>query len=289
MGWAKKYGLKVVIDLHGAPASQNGFDNSGHRRTSPGWFNVQSRADRAQAAISTMAKRFSQSAYSGTVSAIELLNEPLTTANIPYALEFTIDYYESAYSSVRYAQGKKNPTSQAVMVHDGFQSLSRWNNELQPPTYQNVVLDTHIYSIFTPTQAGWTHQERLNFYCSYRSQLSDVQSHLWTVVGEWSNANTDCARWLNGRGRGSRYAGEYDGSTLSGDCSTRTGNGANFSTAFKKQLKEIFDTQRDVYETGSGWIYWAWKTESASEWSYKDGLKYGWITKDLDSQGSVQC
>ncbi|PWN18207.1 putative EXG1-exo-beta-1,3-glucanase, major isoform [Microstroma glucosiphilum] len=289
VGWAQKYGLKVVIDLHGAPASQNGFDNSGHRRTSPGWFNVQSRADRAQAAISTMAKKFSTSAYGDTVSAIELLNEPLTTANIGGALEFTIDYYESAYSSVRYAQGKKSPTSQAVMIHDGFQDLSRWYNELQPPTYQNVVLDHHQYSIFTPTQVAWNQTTRLNDICTYRSKLANAQSHLWTIVGEWTSANTDCAMWLNGRGRGSRYEGQYDNSPKIGNCSSKTGNGANFSSAFKTQLKQLFDTQRDVYETGSGWIYWTWKTESASEWSYQDGLKYGWITNNLDSEGSVEC
>ena len=27
--WADEIGLKVLIDLHGAPGSQNGFDNSG--------------------------------------------------------------------------------------------------------------------------------------------------------------------------------------------------------------------------------------------------------------------
>ena len=26
IGWAGKYGLKVIVDLHGAPSSQNGFD-----------------------------------------------------------------------------------------------------------------------------------------------------------------------------------------------------------------------------------------------------------------------
>ena len=29
IGWAGDNGLKVLIDLHGAPGSQNGFDNSG--------------------------------------------------------------------------------------------------------------------------------------------------------------------------------------------------------------------------------------------------------------------
>lgn len=30
VGWARNHGLKILIDLHGAPGSQNGYDNSGH-------------------------------------------------------------------------------------------------------------------------------------------------------------------------------------------------------------------------------------------------------------------
>jgi len=35
--WARQTGLKVMIDLHGAPLSQNGFDNSGHKTDNPQW------------------------------------------------------------------------------------------------------------------------------------------------------------------------------------------------------------------------------------------------------------
>jgi glucan 1,3-beta-glucosidase len=31
IGWARNHGLKVLIDVHGAPGSQNGYDNSGRR------------------------------------------------------------------------------------------------------------------------------------------------------------------------------------------------------------------------------------------------------------------
>jgi glucan 1,3-beta-glucosidase len=31
LGWAESVGLKVLLDLHAAPGSQNGFDNSGQR------------------------------------------------------------------------------------------------------------------------------------------------------------------------------------------------------------------------------------------------------------------
>jgi len=31
IGWARNTGIKVLIDLHGAPGSQNGYDHSGRK------------------------------------------------------------------------------------------------------------------------------------------------------------------------------------------------------------------------------------------------------------------
>ncbi|KXT17696.1 hypothetical protein AC579_9012 [Pseudocercospora musae] len=30
ISWARRHSLKVLVDCHGSPGSQNGFDNSGH-------------------------------------------------------------------------------------------------------------------------------------------------------------------------------------------------------------------------------------------------------------------
>ena len=35
-----------------------------------------------------------------------------------------------------------------------------------------------------------------------------------------------------------------------------------------------------TFEKASGWVQWAWKIESADEWSYSAGLQYGWIPQD---------
>jgi glucan 1,3-beta-glucosidase len=74
--WAGNAGLKVLIDLHGAPGSQNGFDHSGRKRSRQHWTDNRSNIDRTLAIISTMAKEFSQDKYRSSVAAIELLNEP---------------------------------------------------------------------------------------------------------------------------------------------------------------------------------------------------------------------
>lgn len=42
-------------------------------------------------------------------------------------------------------------------------------------------------------------------------------------------------------------------------------------------MRRNFATQQEVYEAGSGWIFWAWKNDGQRDWSYQLGLKYGWI------------
>jgi glucan 1,3-beta-glucosidase len=57
VGWAQKYGLKVIVDLHGAPASQNGFDNSG-RMGKIGWHQSQYDVDKTLRTLKYMINDF---------------------------------------------------------------------------------------------------------------------------------------------------------------------------------------------------------------------------------------
>lgn len=251
VGWAKQYGLKVMIDLHGAPHSQNGFDNSGHRTDTPGWFNSQTYATRAKDVISTIAQRFTQPQYTDTVTSIQLLNEPLTSNGDSTArLSFTQSYFQDAYYAVRYAQGS-TATSVNVAIHDSFQPLSTWDNFMRPTTFQNVLIDHHQYTVFN-NDIYKSHTERLQEYCGLRSSISSANNKHYLLVGEWTVAPTDCAKYLNGRGKGARYDGSISGFTSQGSCSKKTGSGDKFSSTYKQQLKELFDTQRNVYETGVG-------------------------------------
>lgn len=35
------------------------------------------------------------------------------------------------------------------MIHDAFQPVSSWKGFMQPPQYDGVILDTHIYQVFS--------------------------------------------------------------------------------------------------------------------------------------------
>jgi len=86
---------------------------------------------------------------------------------------------------------------------------------------------------------------------------------------------TDCAKYLNGRGIGSRYDGTYPGSTFVGNCSGLTGSASTFSSSYKTFLRQMWEAQVQTFEKGQGWIQWDWKNENADEWSYQVRFLYG--------------
>jgi len=73
--WARGLGLKVIIDLHGAPGSQNGFDNSGQRVDSPGWQSGNT-VNQTLQVLKTISNKYAQASYQDVVVGIQLLNEP---------------------------------------------------------------------------------------------------------------------------------------------------------------------------------------------------------------------
>ena len=93
IGWAKSAGMKVWVDCHGSPGSQNGYDNSGH----VGSVNWQTSDNQAKsiAILTTIAKKYGSTDYAGTVVGIELVNEPISWgANTPTGVaEFAKNAY----------------------------------------------------------------------------------------------------------------------------------------------------------------------------------------------------
>ena len=71
--WAEKYGLKILIDLHTAPGSQNGFDNGGLSGVCK-WAQQPEEVEFELTVLERLAKRYG--AREG-LWGIEILNEPL--------------------------------------------------------------------------------------------------------------------------------------------------------------------------------------------------------------------
>ncbi|KAI9438804.1 hypothetical protein H4582DRAFT_2146532 [Lactarius indigo] len=100
--------------------------------------------------------------------------------------------------------------------------------------------------------------------CSKAGDLQTFNANqLWTIVGQWTPAVMDCAKYLNWRGVSTHYDGTRSGSPHVGSCSGLTRSGSLFSSTYKVI----------TYEKASGWIMWTWKVEQVDEWSYRAGLK----------------
>ncbi|EKM61608.1 glycoside hydrolase family 5 protein [Phanerochaete carnosa HHB-10118-sp] len=250
VSWAETYGLKVIVDLHGAPGSQNGFDNSGQRLSFPGWHSNATNVARTDAIIKQIASMFA--GQENVVPIIAPLND------FPY--------------------GTSQEGNTVVLLHDAFQPLSYWNGFQTPPGWQGVAMDTHIYQMFSQDEVSRSDQEHISAACAYASSLSTFD--LWIIVGEWTPAPTDCATYLNGRGVGARYDGTYPGSTFVGSCDGLTGSASSFSSSYKTFLRQYWEAQVITFEKGSGWIQWTWKAENADDWTYQAGLANGWIPQN---------
>ncbi|KIJ22034.1 glucan 1,3-beta-glucosidase [Paxillus involutus ATCC 200175] len=271
--WASEYGLKVIIDLHGAPGSQNGYDNSGHRMSFPTWHSNQTNIDRTDSIIQTIASMFAD--QTSVVPIIAPLNEPAGYDGSA-VLTAVKQYWYDSWGNIRYPYGTSQTSNTVELIHDAFQPLSYWAGFETSPDYDGVAMDTHIYQVFSNADNAMSYQEHINAACQTQSSLSGFD--LWLIVGEWSPAPTDCATYLNGRGVGSRYDGSYPGSTAVGSCTGLTGSASTFSSSYKTFLRQFWEAQVISYEAAAdGWLQWTWKAENADEWSYQAGLQNGWI------------
>jgi glucan 1,3-beta-glucosidase len=170
----EKNGLKLLLDLHGAPGSQNGWDHSG-RSGAINWPKDPQNIQETLRVIESFAQKYgNRSALYG----IELLNEP--RPEIP--IKILQQYYKDGYARVR----KHTGPEVAVVIHDSFRPLV-WKNFMQEPSFVNVILDTHLYQCFDKEALSRSALEQLAFALDRNNTLDEMQrDELPTLVGEWS-------------------------------------------------------------------------------------------------------
>jgi aryl-phospho-beta-D-glucosidase BglC (GH1 family) len=168
---------------------------------------------------------------------------------------------------------KSYPTGQQsnilALIHNAFQPLSYWNGFMSKDTqYTGVAMDTHIYQMFDdqvcpsstssdafdrrmfmdtspPQTVSLDEAGHIRSACGNAGPLSDFnKNQLWTIVGEWTPAMTDCAKYLNGRGIGARYDGSIrQGAPFHGSCNGQTGPGSTFNQDYKNFLRKTWEAQ----------------------------------------------
>ena len=286
--WCRDYGLRVNLDLHGVPGSQNGWAHSGHQGTI-NWLNGANGDANGQLSLEIhdqLSQFFAQDRYKNVVAIYGLVNEP-KMINMDSPSE-VITWNEKAISLVR-----KNGIEQQVVFGDGFLALTEWKDTMKGVD-DKLMIDTHQYQIFDVGQLELKHADKINLVCSGWTGIITVSNNPssgWgpTINGEWSQADTDCTPNLNNIGAGSRWAGNLNTNSGAGavsvstpscasppcSCAQANADPSQYSSDYKGFLKMYAEAQMHAFEQGQGWFYWTWKTESATQWSWKLGLAAG--------------
>lgn len=287
--YCRQNGLRVNLDLHGAPGSQNGWNHSG-RQGVIGWLNGTDGELNAQRTLDVHHKLsvfFAQPRYKNVVTMYGLVNEP---RNVELDTDRVVRWTQAAIDQIR----KDNITG-IIVFGDGFMGLDNWQGKLQGN--DDLLLDVHQYVIFNVDQLSLAHRDKLNFACAAWTQQSLRSMNKKTgfgptMCGEWSQADTDCTQYINNVNIGTRWEGTYDTGNVStailkpqcpeqGKCSCDPANAdpSTYSDQYKKWLYQFAIGQMDSFEAGWGWFYWTWETEKATQWSYRRGLAAGILPK----------
>lgn len=292
--WAEKFGLKVLIDLHTAPLSQNGFDNGGICGVCR-WSQTPEEVDFVLDVLEKLAKRYGQREGLWGITPInEPITEPMWTAmdvpgryppvdqelaagSAPNTMEFLRSFYERAYDRIH-----PNIKSDAFVVfHDAFR-LKDWKEFLTREEYVgNVVLDTHQYLMIAEAYGC---EQTLEGYLGYirdvfEKDIAEVQTYVPIVVGEWCIFNS-LAVGMDTKGGQSSL------------------NGIDFSeskTVSEAEKQNIYMTiaraTLDAWAKGSGYFYWTYKMllDPANEpawrgwdcWDVAKSVDQGWFPEKV--------
>ncbi|TXT09441.1 uncharacterized protein COLE_03375 [Cutaneotrichosporon oleaginosum] len=283
VGWAKAVGLQVMLDLHGAPGGQNTWDNSGMAGVIH-WYDDTRNLDRTTAALNVLMREFNRNEWAGTVTSICVLNEPNPHLSpVPAPLDFLKTFYHAAYGLIR-DQSPATPAGGGIVVvlSEAYQSLEHWRGFMPAPQYQRVALDWHSYHMFEDRTLALSFEDHIKEYCGLVPQLVNSDDNLWTIVGEFTAAPTDCAGWAHNGAAAKWHAGLGSVMATPNDCASISGNPSSWTPAYRDYLTQSWETQTWVYEKAQGWVAWCWKTEAAADWSLEAGFDGGWLTRPRD-------
>jgi glucan 1,3-beta-glucosidase len=142
--WARKYGIRIQLDLHTVPGSQNGWNHSGKIGQMNWMYGAMgyANAQRALDYIRTLAQFIAQPEYAPVVQMFGFINEPRANDIGQRAVG---SFYHEAHNIIREVTGFGEGNGPFLSVHDGFIGISSWFNFL--PGADRLALDQHPYMV----------------------------------------------------------------------------------------------------------------------------------------------
>ena len=289
--WAKRYGLTILIDLHTAPGSQNGFDNGGISGVCK-WAQSPREVEFVLTVLERLCRRYGSHE---SLLGVQILNEPISeemwdvmdiqkryppvdpimaAGSKGISTEFLKEFYYTAYDRMR----RFLPEEKYVIFHDDFR-LKEWKDFMREERFKNVILDTHQYLMVAEMQGatqsleGYLHHIRE----VYEKDIEEMQEYFPVICGEWCLFNSlACGRDTKG------------GQSILNGAMEALG-----SMPDEEEKRHIYSAlckaQIAAWNKGSGYYYWSYKLltdtvntkgwEGWDAWDLGRCAAFGWFTE----------
>ncbi|KAJ3095291.1 exo-1,3-beta-glucanase [Phlyctochytrium planicorne] len=319
VGWCRKYGIKIILDLHATKGQQNPWNHSG-RRGQRHFFDSVDNFWTLIDGLKTLADRYEKDV--DTVTAIEVLNEPRPYSNQELLM---LDWINAeAYKRLRY-RSDGTPREFWIQIQEAFQSwrgddnyyVNRWN---VAGGYHRVMLDVHYYQVFDTSLQTLSIDQRKGELCNVGRDLAFMNSRIFymfgvplfhanksltkhsllpqTKAGEFSGAITWCdAPFLSDVPDDPSKPENIKESKWPANGGT-IDNCATWKSLYKSDsdpewlanakewnrglIKQFIEAQIVNFEKGSGWVFWGAKTFGAQSWDWSWLLDQGMFPKRFD-------
>ncbi|KAH7311607.1 glycoside hydrolase superfamily [Stachybotrys elegans] len=256
VGWCKKHGIYVIIDLHGAPGSQSPNEQfTGHSIPVPEFYTAEN-YERALKFLERMTNRIHTNANYTTVGMLQVLNEPVRTAAFrDKAADMIENFYPQAYQRITDMEESLS-VAKADRLHIQFMGTS-WgagNPREYLPSTEMAFFDAHRYLSFDNSITPMNKNGYITTAC---------QDHMGqdVVVGEWSLSVNSTLR----NTAEFRYQGQ------------------------ETWYRAYWAAQAEAFERSDGWLFWSWKCDGTEDWRwcYKSAVRAGVIPNDASLAASL--
>ena len=244
--WGNKYDIKILLDLHAAPGCQNGFDNGGLAGIVD-W----TKGDNIDLTLSFIEQLALEFKAEESLLGIEVLNEPRWDIDIKLVQKFYLD----AYKIIR----RHLDDEYVVVFHDAFR-LNQWREFFEKNKFENVLLDTHMYQVFSDQDSIRNTVEVIEKVSFLRYKEIKEIDFVNLIVGEWSlGIHKNTIKQLNDE--------------------------------FEREVfyRAVGNSLLTTFENTKGWFFWNYKLSEESTnkyigWSFVDIVNRDYLPKKIKGE-----
>lgn len=260
-GWAEKYGIPILLDLHTVPGNANGLENGGVCGLCTWHLHPENVAFTLDV-LKRLTKRYAgSSAFWG----IQPVNEPASetffrqalygyrehyadnlAVSAPVPSDFLRNFYRLVWKELSALLGPQHK----LVLHDGFR-LEKWEDFMPRKDYPQVILDTHLYLNFARYALKDQHCAAYLRYAldEFGPKIEKAHKVHDILVGEWTLAHRPK---------------ELSTMTEEEKC---------------RYYRACGELQKYLFSQSAGWIYYSYRVDDPERpaWDLRTVRKKAWL------------